>query len=264
MAPTTGTTGVPTHTAGHDRAHHHPVRRPPRRRTGTTEEAHRASRAHEDTAPAVSRPVARRAKPGPAPDALGRADDAARSACRACCSSTATRITCSARSPTARSGRPASSVRAPPSIVKGGPVIDAGPGQPRSASPEAPAPSRSPSTTARTRVWTPQILDVLQPPSRARDVLRRRHRGRRPSRRWPGGSSLTATKSASHTFTHADLATVARLAALARAAREPARSWPAPPESATSLLRPPYSSEPAALNDARLERDRGQPARPAT
>lgn len=134
----------------------------------------------------------------------------------------------------------------PRQIVTGGPVIDAGDGTPRSVSPKA-------RTIALTfddgpdPVWTPKILDLLRAqkvhatffvvgtavaahPDLARRIVAEGH------------------QIAVHSFTHANLST--------------ASSWRRSLELkqsqlilagatgvSTTLLRPPYSSEPSALTD---------------
>ena len=135
---------------------------------------------------------------------------------------------------------------APPTIVKGGPVIDAGEGQPRSASPK-------PRTIALTfddgpdPVWTPKILDLLKAhkvhatffvvgteiaahPALARRIVAEGH------------------QIAVHTFTHANLTTVAGWRRDMEL-RQSQSILAGATGVTTTLLRPPYSSEPAELTD---------------
>ncbi|WP_427886167.1 bifunctional polysaccharide deacetylase/glycosyltransferase family 2 protein [Kribbella sp. GL6] len=134
----------------------------------------------------------------------------------------------------------------PPQIVKGGPVIDAGDGTPRSVAPHA-------RTIAITfddgpdPVWTPKILDVLRAqgvhatffvvgtavakhPDLARRIVAEGH------------------QIAVHTFTHANLSTAAPW----RRSLELKQSQlilAGATGVTTTLIRPPYSSEPSALTD---------------
>ncbi|MDX2968765.1 bifunctional polysaccharide deacetylase/glycosyltransferase family 2 protein [Kribbella solani] len=134
----------------------------------------------------------------------------------------------------------------PRSIIKGGPVIDAGTGTPRSV-------AARPRTIALTfddgpdPVWTPKVLDLLREqgvhatffvvgtavaehPALARRIVAEGH------------------QIAIHSFTHANLTTAAswrrsvelRQSQLILAGATGVR---------TTLLRPPYSSEPSALTD---------------
>ncbi|HZX01756.1 bifunctional polysaccharide deacetylase/glycosyltransferase family 2 protein [Kribbella sp.] len=137
--------------------------------------------------------------------------------------------------------------KVPPQVVKGGPVIEAGSGQPRTASPKA-------RTIALTfddgpdPIWTPKVLDLLAAqhikatffvvgtevaahPELARRIVAEGH------------------EIALHTFTHANLSTAPGW----RGAFELRQSQLILAGAAgvsTSLLRPPYSSTPAALSNA--------------
>jgi cellulose synthase/poly-beta-1,6-N-acetylglucosamine synthase-like glycosyltransferase/peptidoglycan/xylan/chitin deacetylase (PgdA/CDA1 family) len=135
----------------------------------------------------------------------------------------------------------------PPAILNGGPVIDAGPGQPRSVSPKA-------RTIALTfddgpdPVWTPKVLDVLKAqkikatffvvgtqvaahPELARRIVAEGH------------------QIALHTFTHANLSTVPGWRRSLEL-RQSQLILAGATGVSTPLLRPPYSSEPDALTDA--------------
>ncbi|TDW98147.1 bifunctional polysaccharide deacetylase/glycosyltransferase family 2 protein [Kribbella sp. VKM Ac-2566] len=134
----------------------------------------------------------------------------------------------------------------PRQILTGGPVIDAGEGTPRSASPKA-------RTIALTfddgpdPVWTPKILDLLRQqhvhatffvigtevaahPELARRILAEGH------------------QIALHTFTHANLSTAASWRR-ALEFRQSQLILAGATGTSTTLFRPPYSSEPSALND---------------
>ncbi|MER7245892.1 glycosyltransferase [Kribbella sp. NPDC000426] len=134
----------------------------------------------------------------------------------------------------------------PRSIVTGGPVIDAGPGVPRSVSPHA-------RTIALTfddgpdPVWTPKILDLLRAqkvhatffvvgtavaahPELARRIVAEGH------------------QIAVHTFTHANLSTTAGWRRSLEL-RQSQLILAGATGVTTTLLRPPYSSEPRALSD---------------
>jgi len=135
----------------------------------------------------------------------------------------------------------------PRQIIKGGPVIDAGPGEPRSVSPKA-------RTIALTfddgpdPVWTPRILDLLKAqhvkatffvvgtavaahPELARRIVAEGH------------------QIAAHTFTHANLSTSAGWRRSLEL-RQSQLILAGATGVSTTLLRPPYSSEPSALSDA--------------
>jgi len=135
----------------------------------------------------------------------------------------------------------------PRAIVKGGPVIDAGPGQPRSVSPKA-------RTIAITfddgpdPVWTPKVLDLLKAqkvkatffvvgtavaahPELARRIVAEGH------------------QIALHTFTHANLSTSPGWRRSIEL-RQSQLILAGATGVSTPLLRPPYSSEPDALTDA--------------
>jgi cellulose synthase/poly-beta-1,6-N-acetylglucosamine synthase-like glycosyltransferase/peptidoglycan/xylan/chitin deacetylase (PgdA/CDA1 family) len=144
----------------------------------------------------------------------------------------------------------------PPQILKGGPVIDAEPGAPRSVSPHA-------HTIALTfddgpdPVWTPKILDVLRQqqvhatffvvgtavaahPDLARRIIAEGH------------------QLAVHSFTHANLSTASSWRR-ALELRQSQLILAGATGVSTTLLRPPYSSEPSALSDLdwkALERSR--------
>ena len=134
----------------------------------------------------------------------------------------------------------------PRSIVTGGPVIDAGPGVPRSVSPRA-------RTIALTfddgpdPVWTPKILDLLRAqkvhatffvvgtavaahPELARRIVAEGH------------------QIAVHSFTHANLSTTAGWRRSLEL-RQSQLILAGATGVSTTLLRPPYSSEPRALTD---------------
>ncbi|WP_432886706.1 bifunctional polysaccharide deacetylase/glycosyltransferase family 2 protein [Kribbella sp. CA-245084] len=134
----------------------------------------------------------------------------------------------------------------PRSIVTGGPVIDAGSGVPRSVSPHA-------RTIALTfddgpdPVWTPKILDLLREqkvhatffvvgtavaahPELARRIVAEGH------------------QIAVHTFTHANLSTTAAWRRSLEL-RQSQLILAGATGVSTTLLRPPYSSEPGALTD---------------
>jgi len=134
----------------------------------------------------------------------------------------------------------------PRAIAKGGPVIDAGTGQPRSVSPR-------PRTIALTfddgpdPVWTPKVLDVLRAqkvhatffvvgtavaahPELARRIVAEGH------------------QIAVHTFTHANLANAAGWRRDLEL-RQSQLILAGATGVSTTLLRPPYSSEPSALTD---------------
>jgi cellulose synthase/poly-beta-1,6-N-acetylglucosamine synthase-like glycosyltransferase/peptidoglycan/xylan/chitin deacetylase (PgdA/CDA1 family) len=134
----------------------------------------------------------------------------------------------------------------PRAIAKGGPVIDAGTGQPRSVSPR-------PRTIALTfddgpdPVWTPKVLDVLTAqkvhatffvvgtavaahPELARRIVAEGH------------------QIAVHTFTHANLANAAGWRRDLEL-RQSQLILAGATGVSTTLLRPPYSSEPSALTD---------------
>ncbi|TDW70664.1 cellulose synthase/poly-beta-1,6-N-acetylglucosamine synthase-like glycosyltransferase [Kribbella pratensis] len=134
----------------------------------------------------------------------------------------------------------------PRSIVTGGPVIDAGPGVPRSVSPHA-------RTIALTfddgpdPVWTPRILDLLRAqkvhatffvvgtavaahPELARRIVAEGH------------------QIAVHSFTHANLSTTAGWRRSLEL-RQSQLILAGATGVSTTLLRPPYSSEPRALTD---------------
>ncbi|WP_238157156.1 bifunctional polysaccharide deacetylase/glycosyltransferase family 2 protein [Kribbella sp. VKM Ac-2571] len=134
----------------------------------------------------------------------------------------------------------------PRQIRTGGPVIDAGEGTPRSVSPKA-------RTIALTfddgpdPVWTPKILDLLRQqhvhatffvigtevaahPELARRILAEGH------------------QIALHTFTHANLSTAASWRR-ALEFRQSQLILAGATGTSTTLFRPPYSSEPSALND---------------
>lgn len=134
----------------------------------------------------------------------------------------------------------------PRSILKGGPVIDAGAGAPRSVSPQA-------RTIALTfddgpdPVWTPKVLDLLRAqhvhatffvvgtavaahPELARRIVAEGH------------------QIAVHSFTHANLSTVAGWRR-ALELRQSQLILAGATGVSTTLLRPPYSSEPNALTD---------------
>ncbi|MEV4266721.1 glycosyltransferase [Kribbella sp. NPDC049584] len=134
----------------------------------------------------------------------------------------------------------------PRSIVTGGPVIDAGPGTPRSVSPHA-------RTIALTfddgpdPVWTPKILDLLRAqkvhatffvvgtavaahPDLARRIVDEGH------------------QIAVHSFTHANLSTTAGWRRSLEL-RQSQLILAGATGVSTTLLRPPYSSEPRALTD---------------
>ncbi len=135
----------------------------------------------------------------------------------------------------------------PQSIVNGGPVIDAVPGQPRSVSPKA-------RTIALTfddgpdPVWTPKVLDLLKAqkvkatffvvgtevaahPELARRIVADGH------------------EIALHTFTHANLSKVPGWRRSLEL-RQSQLILAGATGVSTPLLRPPYSSEPDALTDA--------------
>ncbi|HET6986536.1 MAG TPA: glycosyltransferase [Kribbella sp.] len=134
----------------------------------------------------------------------------------------------------------------PQQIVKGGPVIDAGSGQPRSISPKA-------RTIALTfddgpdPVWTPRVLDLLKAqhvkatffvvgtavaahPELARRIVAEGH------------------QIAVHTFTHANLSTAAGWRRSLEL-RQSQLILAGATGVSTTLLRPPYSSAPDALTD---------------
>jgi cellulose synthase/poly-beta-1,6-N-acetylglucosamine synthase-like glycosyltransferase/peptidoglycan/xylan/chitin deacetylase (PgdA/CDA1 family) len=134
----------------------------------------------------------------------------------------------------------------PKQIVNGGPVIDAGDGTPRSVAPKA-------RTIALTfddgpdPVWTPKILDVLKKqqvhatffvvgtavaahPDLARRIVAEGH------------------QIAVHTFTHANLSTAAGWRRSLEL-RQSQLILAGATGVSTTLLRPPYSSEPDALSD---------------
>jgi cellulose synthase/poly-beta-1,6-N-acetylglucosamine synthase-like glycosyltransferase/peptidoglycan/xylan/chitin deacetylase (PgdA/CDA1 family) len=134
----------------------------------------------------------------------------------------------------------------PQSILKGGPVIDAGPGQPRSIAPKA-------RTIALTfddgpdPVWTPKVLDLLKAqqvkatffvvgtavaahPELARRIVAEGH------------------QIALHTFTHTNLSTAAGWRRSLEL-RQSQLILAGATGVSTTLLRPPYSSEPNALTD---------------
>jgi cellulose synthase/poly-beta-1,6-N-acetylglucosamine synthase-like glycosyltransferase/peptidoglycan/xylan/chitin deacetylase (PgdA/CDA1 family) len=134
----------------------------------------------------------------------------------------------------------------PRSIMTGGPVIDAGSGTPRSVAPHA-------RTIALTfddgpdPVWTPKVLDLLQQqhvhatffvvgtavaahPDLARRIVAEGH------------------QIAVHTFTHANLSTSAGWRRSLEL-RQSQLILAGATGVSTTLLRPPYSSEPSALTD---------------
>jgi cellulose synthase/poly-beta-1,6-N-acetylglucosamine synthase-like glycosyltransferase/peptidoglycan/xylan/chitin deacetylase (PgdA/CDA1 family) len=134
----------------------------------------------------------------------------------------------------------------PKQIVNGGPVIDAGDGTPRSVAPKA-------RTIALTfddgpdPVWTPKILDVLKKqqvhatffvvgtavaehPDLARRIVAEGH------------------QIAVHTFTHANLSTAPGWRRSLEL-RQSQLILAGATGVSTTLLRPPYSSEPDALSD---------------
>jgi cellulose synthase/poly-beta-1,6-N-acetylglucosamine synthase-like glycosyltransferase/peptidoglycan/xylan/chitin deacetylase (PgdA/CDA1 family) len=134
----------------------------------------------------------------------------------------------------------------PRAIVKGGPVIDAGQGRPRTVSPKA-------RTIALTfddgpdPVWTPRVLDLLKAqkvkatffvvgtavaahPELARRIVAEGH------------------QIALHTFTHADLSTASGWRRSLEL-RQSQLILAGATGVSTTLLRPPYSSEPDALTD---------------
>ncbi|TCC58350.1 glycosyltransferase [Kribbella pittospori] len=134
----------------------------------------------------------------------------------------------------------------PPSIRTGGPVIDAGPGQPRSASPAA-------RTIALTfddgpdPVWTPRVLDLLKAqhvhatffvvgtavaahPELARRIVAEGH------------------QIAAHTFTHANLSEAAGWRRSLEL-RQSQLILAGATGVSTTLLRPPYSAETGELTD---------------
>ncbi|HEY3560295.1 MAG TPA: bifunctional polysaccharide deacetylase/glycosyltransferase family 2 protein [Kribbella sp.] len=135
----------------------------------------------------------------------------------------------------------------PQQIIKGGPVIDAGSGAPRSVAPHA-------RTVALTfddgpdPVWTPRILDLLREqhvhatffvvgtavaahPELARRIVAEGH------------------QIAVHTFTHANLSTAAPWRRSLEL-RQSQLILAGATGVTTTLIRPPYSSEPSALRDA--------------
>lgn len=143
-----------------------------------------------------------------------------------------------------RPGGPSGAV--PKQIVNGGPVIDAGDGTPRSVAPKA-------RTIALTfddgpdPVWTPKILDVLRKqqvhatffvvgtevaahPDLARRIVAEGH------------------QIAVHTFTHANLSTASGWRRSLEL-RQSQLILAGATGVSTTLLRPPYSSEPDALSN---------------
>ena len=212
--------------------------------------------------PASREPAGRTARQaGPAADALGRSDDAARLPVQHAAAERLhpPHVRRGARR-RGRSRRPGGAV--PRSIVKGGPVIDAGPGQPRSgtAGPHhrAHLRRRPGSASGHRRSSTCCSATTSTRPSSSSAPRSPR------TRSWPGGSSLRATRSACTPSPTPNLGDASPAGGGPSSCGRASSILAGATGVTTTLLRPPYSSEPSALTDRDWDAIEHDPARPAT